>query len=414
MRNFRLYPDVVVSRLRIATIAVAAVALSACGSKNNDAWFTYNASATSSTTASSTPVPTLPPTSLAVESIPTSIARTPSDATRLTLWKTITRSDLQPKSIVASGHGLFVAQNMMYRHNVAMFDADGNFVASISDEVNLAEFGIDTAGRGSIVKGSPVEASFTSDGRYVYVSNYKMYGNGWQPVADDLCQGRSWDPSFVYRIDTESKKIDRVIPVGSVPKFLAVSPDDSRLVVANWCSQDVSIIDTDTDREVKRIEVGLHPRGIAITKDSATAYVAVMGGAKIVRINLVDFSTHDITSVGATPRHLVLSPDDSILYVSNNKANAVRSIDTTTEEVLATVNTGTETRSMVLSDDARSLYVVNYVSGTLSKVRTSDMKVIQEVRTGVHPVGVAYDAVNRRVWVANYTGSLMIFAETSE
>ena len=123
--------------------------------------------------------------------------------------------------------------------------------------------------------------------------------------------GRVWigagSPAVVYRIDTESKKIDRVIPVGSVPKFLAVSPDDSRLVVANWCSQDVSIIDTDTDREVKRIEVGLHPRGIAITKDSATAYVAVMGGAKIVRINLVDFSTHDITSVGATPRHLVLS-----------------------------------------------------------------------------------------------------------
>lgn len=343
----------------------------------------------------------------------TTLPTTPSDRRTLVAWKTISRADLQPKSIVASGHGVFAAQNMMYRHNVSFFDADGNPLASVPDAVDLARFGASVEGRGNAVKGSPVEAAFTSDGRYVYVSNYKMYGTGWNPVADDVCQGRNWDPSFVYRIDTESFAIDRVIPVGSVPKFLAVSPDDSRLLVANWCSQDVSVIDTDTDAEVRRIEVGLHPRGIAITKDSGTAYVAVMGAAKIVRIDLVDFSTHDITSVGSTPRHLVLSPDDSVLYVSTNKANTVRAIDTATEKVTATVRTGIETRSTALADDGRSLYVVNYVSGTLSKVRTADMSVVQQVETGVHPVGVAYDAVNHRVWVANYTGSLSIYKDES-
>ena len=343
----------------------------------------------------------------------TDLPRLPSDETSLKLWKTIARDDLQPKSIVSSGHGIFAAQNMMYRHNVTMFDADGTFLASIPDQVDLADFGTAVEGRGSTVKGSPVEGAFTSDGRYLYVSNYKMYGDGWNPIADDLCQGKNWDPSFVYRIDTESMKVDRVIPVGSVPKFLEVSPDDSKLIVSNWCSRDVSIIDVDTNAEIKRIDVGLHPRGIAITKDSSNAYVAVMGAAKVVRINLVDFATRDITSVGPTPRHLVLSPDDAILYVSTNKANTVRSIDTQTEEVIATVSPGTETRSMVLSDDARSLYVVNYISGMLSKIRTSDMKVVQEVKTGVRPVGVTYDAMNHRVWVANYTGSLMIFEDTA-
>lgn len=76
---------------------------------------------------------------------------------------------------------------MMYRHNVSVFDPDGNEVATISDKVNLADFGID----GGVVQGSPVEAAFTSTGAYAYVSNYKMYGNGWNPIADDDCQGRN-------------------------------------------------------------------------------------------------------------------------------------------------------------------------------------------------------------------------------
>ena len=100
--------------------------------------------------------------------------------------------------MVASGDGLVVAQNMMYRHNVSMFDRAGEKLASIPDAVDLAAFGIEG---GVVVQGSPVEAAFTPDGRFAYVSNYKMYGAGYNPVADDPCDRGNWDDSFVYRID---------------------------------------------------------------------------------------------------------------------------------------------------------------------------------------------------------------------
>jgi YVTN family beta-propeller protein len=348
-----------------------------------------------------------------------------SDQRTLELVNTITNEDLQPKSIVHSGNGLFFAQNMMYRHNVSVFDRDGLLVGTIPDAVDLNKFGVAIEGRGATVKGSPVEVAFTSDGAFAYVSNYKMYGDGWNPVADDVCQGRNWDPSFVYRIHVATLTIDQVIPVGAVPKYLAVTPDNRRLVVANWCSLDTSIIDTglintrpintrlpsNKPTELARVDVGLHPRGIAITKDSATAYVAVMGGAKIVAIDLADFSTRDLTSVGQTPRHLVLSPDDAVLYATTNKVGTVRAIDPATDTVLATVRTGEQTRSMDISDDGTSLYVVNYASNTLTKVRTSDMTVVQTIPTGARPVGVTYDPAARRVWVANYTGSLSTYAD---
>lgn len=331
-----------------------------------------------------------------------------SDQRTLSLFDTIFSDNLQPKSIVYSGTGLFFAQNMMYRHNVSVFNRDGTKVATISDQINLADFGID----GGIVKGSPVEAAFTPDGAYAYVSNYKMYGKGWNPIADDDCQGRNWDSSFVYRINTATLKIDQVISVGAVPKFLVISPNNKMLLVSNFCSQDVSVVDTATGKETQRIAVGLHPRGIAVTSDSTRAYIAVMGTSRVVILDLETMSTNEIATAGPTPRHLVLSADDLILYVSNNHANTVREIDTVTGEKIAQVHTGEQPRSMVLADDGASLYVVNYADSTLCKIRTSDFTIIQIVPTGMRPVGVAYDPIERRVWVANYSGSLSIYQDT--
>lgn len=334
-----------------------------------------------------------------------------SDERSLTLFDTIANDNLQPKSIVHSGTGLFFAQNMMYRHNISVFDRQSKLVATIDDKVDLNDLGVEVVGRSSVVRGSPVEAAFSPDAKYAYVSNYAMYGTGWDPSAIDTCQGKDRDQSFVYRIDTTTFKIDQVVLVGAVPKYLAVSPDNKYVVVSNFCSLDVSIIDVSTNKEVRRIDVGLHPRGIAITNDSSTAYVTVMGGGIISAINLRDFTTRIITSAGYTPRHLVLSPDNSVLYVSDNKAGQVRAINPKTDTLIKSVSTGSEPRSMAISDDGLSLYVVNYQSDTLVKVRTRDMQVIQTLKTGHHPVGITYDAQLRRVWVANYTGSLSVFED---
>jgi YVTN family beta-propeller protein len=360
--------------------------------------------ASSTTTVSTTTVST---TTVSVPAAP--VDGKTSDQRRLVDAFTVRDDDLQPKSIVASGDGLFFAQNMMYRHNVAVFDRSGTEVGVIPDEVDLSAFGFE----GGVVQGSPVEAAFTPDGRHVYVSNYKMFGPGWNPVADDGCDRGDWDDSFVYKIDVATLSIVAVVPTGAVPKFLAVSPDGTRLVVSNWCGFDVSVVDTATDTELGRVDVGRHPRGIAIRSDSRYAYVTVMGEA---RIDVIDLRSLNVVNsiddaAGSTPRHLVLSDDDRYLYVSNHRMNSVRKIDLDTGQVVGVASTGTETRTMAIADDGASLYVVNYQDGTVSKVRTSDMTVLQTVASGVHPVGITYDAVTRQVWVANYAGTLRVFRD---
>lgn len=314
---------------------------------------------------------------------------------------------ISPKSVVASQTGVFVAQNMMYRHTITAYGRDFELLATIEDRITPSDYGhpeFDTE-----LLGSPVEAAFTSDGSRVYVSNYKMYGGGLSTAASDGCNQGNWPDSFVYGIGTDSLEIDQVIRVGAVPKFLDVSPDDRLLVVANWCGFDVSIVALPAGKELARVPVGRHPRGIAISPDSSEAFVAVMGSSRVAVVDLATFEVSYLEGIGKSPRHLVLSPDGLTLYATLNGEGRLARIDVTTGEVTAKVATGAAPRSMEISDDGTALYVVNYNSNTLSVVRTADMTEIAEVPTNLRPIGVTYDAPTRQVWVANYSGTIQVF-----
>jgi YVTN family beta-propeller protein len=335
----------------------------------------------------------------------------PSDQTILVRRQRIT-GHLSPKSIVASPSGLVTAQNMMYSHTISVFTPDGKLTDTVADSVDLSAFGID--GHPGISKGAPVEAAFTHDGKYLYASNYSMYGKNFGPEGKDVCTpATAADKSFVYRIDAATLKIDQVIPVGSVPKYVAVSPDDSTVLVTNWCSQTVSMIDVTTAKLVETIPVGgAYPRGIAISGDSKTAFVAVMGAQRIIKIDLASQKVSTFARTGNGPRHILISPDGNYLYVTNNTSGTVSKVDAATGEVLKTVTTGDEPRSMAISSDGLAIYIVNYKSSTVSKLRTSDLTTIDKTATDAHPIGITYEPTTGSVWVACYGGSILIYSDS--
>lgn len=350
-----------------------------------------------------------PSTSATASSSPTELPSGPSSRLRLELVEKI-GGYISPKSVVASQTGLFFAQNMMYKHTVSVYDREFELLKTIPDEVSLGEYGY--KGYEEPVKGAPVEAAFSPDGQYAYVSQYSMFGPGFDNPGTDSCQpSDAIDDSFVYRITLDTLLIDEVIRVGAVPKYVAVTPDNRFVLVANWCSYDLSIIDVADGTEIERIALGQYPRGIAVDSQSTTAYVAVYGTNDIAKVDLESFELDWIHDVGEEPRHLNISPDDQRLYVSLNDEGAVVAIDLDTEEVVDRVETGTYPRSMAISADGESLYVVNYGSSTLTKLRADDLSVLQKVPTEYHPIGVTHDAGTNQVWVACYGGTIMVFQD---
>jgi YVTN family beta-propeller protein len=316
---------------------------------------------------------------------------------------------ISPKSVLASNSGLISAHNMMYRHSVTIYDATtADLVATIPDSVKLSDYGFkEYSGN---YKGAPVEGAFSPDGKYLYFTNYSMYGKGFNKEGHDKCSPASgYDKSFLSRVNLEEKKIDAVYQVGSVPKVVQVTPDNKYILVSNWCSYTVTVISVESGKTVKSIKIGRYPRGIAITKDSQYAYVAEMGGSNVHRINLTDFSK-SLIPVGSNPRAVVLSPDESKLYVTMNLSGKVQAWDLVKNKTFKSVKTGEAARSLDISSDGSALFVVNFKSDTLSKVRASDMKVLQTIKVCNEPIGVTYDSSTNQTWVACYGGSLKVFA----
>ena len=316
---------------------------------------------------------------------------------------------ITPKSVLASDSGLVSAHNMMYNHSVTIYDATtATLIATVPDTVRLSDFGFKKYSGN--YQGAPVEGAYSPDGKYLYFTNYAMYGKGFTKEGHDTCSPASgFDTSFLSRINLESKKIDAVYPVGSVPKVVKITPDNKYIMVSNWCSYTVNILSVETGKPIKTIKIGRYPRGIAISSDSRYAYVAEMGGANIHRIDLTDFSK-TLIPVGPNPRAVVLSPDGTKLYVTMNASGKVQAWDLVANKTIKSVKTGEAARSLDISSDGSSLFVVNFNSGTVSKVRSSDMKIMQTIKVCPEPIGVTYDSSTNRTWVACYRGALKVFA----
>jgi len=375
-----------------------------------------NSDATTTSTTSPTATTTTSPVSTTT-TVPTPLNQTvppgpPASSRRLSLYKVIT-GDISPKSVMSTNTGLVFAQNMMYRHTMTVYNSSGTLLKTISDGVELAHFGVH--GRPGLTHGAPVEAAVTPDGKDVWVSNYSMYGTGSGPEGSDTCTPGSAvaagdTPSFLYEVSTKTLSVVGVAPVGMVPKYVAVTPNDKYVIATNWCSWTVSIVNEATHHLVATIPVGAYPRGIAVSPDSHLAYVAIMGSDVIDVISLSTFRV--VGQIGGVDnvRHVVIDPQNpDFLYASLNVPGDVVKINRLTGKILAEVHTGSDCRSLAISTDGTALYVVNYLSNTVTELAASNLKVLQVVPTGTNPVGVTYDGTTGRVWVAVYTGEILVF-----
>ncbi len=363
------------------------------------------------TTETSTTTSTLAPTS-STSSTTSTVLATPADQLRLVQIGKYASPEITPKSVDASGTGLVFAQNMVYRRTVSVFNAhNGALIKTIPSIINLHNFGLP----GGTIEGAPVEGAFSPDKQSFYVSNYSMFGPGQGPEGEDTCTPSSArdagdTPDYVYRINTTTLKIDQVIQVGLVPKYVAVSPDDKYVLVTNWCSWTLSIINVASHRVVATLPMPGTPRGIAIDPKSRFAYVAIMGGDVLVRVSLAELAEVGQIYVGSNPRTVVLSPDGKYAYLTLNIPGDVTKVNLATGHIVAVQHIGALCRSLVISSDGTALYAVSYASSTITELAASNLAVLQTVHVPKNPIGITYDPLTNDVWVSSYSGYITRFA----
>lgn len=199
-----------------------------------------------------------------------------------------------------------------------------------------------------------------------YVTNMK--GNSVSVIAT------SSPPSIVATIPLGS---------GGFPVGAAVSPDGTRLYVAENLTKTVAVINTSTHTVLTHINVGPLPTGIAASPDGKKVYV----------VN----SNYDWTGY-YSPINPLESPFDIGGAVLGNGSVSV--IDTATNTVTATLAVGTNPIGVAVSADSTRIYVSNSGSNTVSRFNNLNQS-LGVIGTGSRPMGLAVNAANTKLYIAN-------------
>jgi len=151
---------------------------------------------------------------------------------------------------------------------------------------------------------------------------------------------------------------------------IAISDDDSLLVVANTLNGTVSLINVDGDANAKltEIQTGDEPRSVVITPDKKFAYVTNQASASVSVIDLGSQSKVADIPVGGEPYGIALTPDAARLYVANSASNTVSIIDTASRSVVGTINIpGVQPRGVAITNNnggagQQFVYVTQFLS----------------------------------------------------
>ncbi|MCE1179222.1 MAG: hypothetical protein LWW86_09390 [Micrococcales bacterium] len=326
-----------------------------------------------------------------------------ADQTRLQRVERI--AGVTPKGIAAGGGHVITADP---GGTMTLFRSDGRRAGSVSAAVTLLDHGIGNhPGRST---GSPLEAAVSPDGRTAWVVSQAMTGAGFGAPGKDSCSSSDdVDDSFVYRVDLTSRAVTRVVPVGASPRKVALTPDGKRVLVANWCSADLSVVDVATNKEVSRIPLGgSHPRGLVSSPDSRHAYVALMGSDRVVEVDLATRAVQAHSTPGDGPRDLLLARGD-LYAVANGDGAVVRVVR---GHIATVARVGPDPRALARSSDGTALYAIDHADGTLTKLRAKDLAVLGKVHVDARPTALAYDPLTERVWVACESGSVVVFDDS--
>jgi len=215
---------------------------------------------------------------------------------------------------------------------------------------------------------------------------------------------------------------------------VAISADGTKLVVANYYNDSISILTKSSGAWTKTSELDLRPgkqptpeHGVpggeypywVVIKGSNTAYVSSIRDREIDVVDITNANAPAVTariSVPGEPNKMVLNAGQTVLYVAQDVTDSVGVIDTGSNTVLENISVtapagllpnslanfkGSNTNSVALSPDGTELYVTNGWMNNVAVVQLSSKQVIGLIPTGWYPNSVSFSADGKFTYVLN-------------
>ena len=207
------------------------------------------------------------------------------------------------------------------------------------------------------------------------------------------------DASF---IDVATGETIARLPTGEGPHEVAVSPDGTLAVVANYgtggpggfvSGNTLTVIDLAGPRVKDTLYLGeyLRPHGVEFLPDGQTLAVTAEAQQALILLDLATGKVGAVLDTAQDASHMVaLAPDASHAYVANIASGSVTVLDLEERTRVANLPTGGGCEGIAVTPDGRFAWSSNRAAGTLSIIDTASHEVVGEVACPGFPIRLKF------------------------
>jgi YVTN family beta-propeller protein len=213
--------------------------------------------------------------------------------------------------------------------------------------------------------GDSVDLVDVEQGKVVKNLPVKVPHNCYNARRNDHIWVTSMGDNKVLLIDRTTLSYVAEVPVGGVPRPLAVTRDEKTLYCALSDLHGFVVADVPARKVVKKVELGSLPpgtrfpvphtptHGLELTPDEKELWVTSCGTDTVRVYDIAGQKVVGKVSVGRGPNWLTFSPDGKLCCVSNVLSDDVSIIDVATRREVARVKVGKQPKRLVVAEVPR-------------------------------------------------------------
>jgi YVTN family beta-propeller protein len=156
----------------------------------------------------------------------------------------------------------------------------------------------------------------TPDNKYILVSNWCSY--------------------TVTVISVETQKTVKSIKIGRYPRGVSISSDSKFAYVAEMGGNRIHRINLE-DFSVGYIPIGSNPRAIELSPDNSKLYATLNISGKVIAWDLATNKAIKTVATGKSARSLAISSDGSALFVVNFRSGTLSKVRTSDMKVIQNI-----------------------------------------------------------------------------
>ena len=268
-------------------------------------------------------------------------------------------------------------------------------------------------------------------------------------------------------VNTSTNAVVKSIPVTTFNEPLGITPDQTRVYVADYTNNLIDVVDSTTNTLVTTIPVGPGATAVAITPNGQFGYVAEYGDNNVSVFNVATNAFTQAIPVGFSTDWIAVTPDGALVYAASAIDGRVAVISTSTNTLastitltalagqgatgcvsgptfnptgtvgyflqgcqatgagsmtaisipgnteIASVAVGTTPYESAITPNGTKLYVVNASSNTVSIISTASNTVTSTITVGTAPQSVIVSPDGTAAYVASTKSQLINLIQTS-